>query len=101
MGEHDLMLSAPYLWDRNYNQFHDPLRQKSFGDRRDFYANVAQIRRALGESYTPNVLIEFHCYNEYEKDETVKLLTEEERKHVRFFWLTFGRATPNPNQVGQ
>jgi hypothetical protein len=81
----------PYLFDSQPNPYHDPMRQYSFGDRRDFHANVAQIRRALGGALDASTtLIEFHCYNEYEKDETAKLLTEAERRHVRFFWLIFG-----------
>jgi len=87
----ELFYSNPWLFDAKYNEYHDPMRQRSFGDRRDFYHNVWMIRRALGDCLSPT-LIEFHCYNEYEKDETAKLLTEEERKHVRFFWLTFGDA---------
>lgn len=91
MGDVDeIFYTNPFLFDANANVYHDPLRQASFGDRRDFYVNVAQIRRALGGALNQSTtLIEFHCYNEYEKNETAKLLTEEERKHVRFFWLTF------------
>jgi hypothetical protein len=88
--DEELFYSHPYLFDPQPNLYHDPLRQRSFGDRRDFHHNVWQIRRALGSEIDSNVLIEFHCYNEYEKDETAKLLSEAERKHVRLFWLTFG-----------
>ena len=86
----DCIEQNPWTFDSKYNAFHDPMRQASFGDSRDFHANVAQIRRALGSALSPNTtVIEFHCFNEYEKDETAKLLTTAEREHVRFFWLTF------------
>lgn len=65
---------------------------RSHGDFRDILENVAMIRRNLG----PNTLIEFHCYNRTEVDETSTLLTPEERKQVRFFWLTFPQPGVKP-----
>lgn len=69
-----------------------PLR--SWGDHRDIEENVFMIRQL------PESLIEFHCFNRYEVDETVKLLTPAERNRVRFFWLTWPREA-NGNSAGE
>lgn len=61
----------------------DPCR--SWGDWRDIKNNVAMIREGL----SPGVVIEFHCYNKQEAEETKTELTPEENKQVRFFWLEF------------
>jgi hypothetical protein len=73
---------------------------RSHGDYRDILANVSQIRRYLTSPLEPiNITIEFHCYNRAEVEETKARLTEEERKHARFFWLTWPQQeqqlTPN------
>jgi hypothetical protein len=57
----------------------------SFGDHRDIVDNVEKIRACLSS----NTAIEFHCFNRAEVDETIKLLTPEELKQVRFFWLSW------------
>lgn len=64
------------------------LRRASTGTDFDYENNVQMIRRNL----SPGTVIEFHCYNELEVEETKKRLTEDERKQVRFFWMVFNAA---------
>lgn len=66
------------------------LHSLSYGDYRDIYDNVDKIRRAIRGSFSL-VTVEFHCYNLDEVEQTKKLLSGEERKQVRFFWLNFSK----------
>lgn len=38
---------------------------------------------------TPDALVEFHCFNKDEAEQTRELLSPLEKSHVRFFWLRF------------
>lgn len=61
-------------------------RKHSTGTYEDILDNVQMIRRNL----FPGIYIHFECYNLEEVNQTKALLTEDEKKQVRFFWLTFG-----------
>lgn len=69
------------------------LYTNSYGDYRDILDNVSKIRQALKSSLSSETtLIEFHCYNREEVDQTKERLTENERRQVRFFWLNFDES---------
>lgn len=70
----------------------------STGTIEDIYENVRMIRSALTSSEA-NVLVEFHCYNKAEVEQTDERLTTEERRHVRFFWMTWDKLPEATNAM--